>query len=151
MDSSPAYQVEPHLVGFIPEVSPTLTQLYEQALRQNQLIAGCCKDCRHTAFPPAPRCSVCHSERVEPMRLSGRGMLHAAEIGRHADALSIGSILLEEGLWVRALLVGDFQEPATLEGQLRHAPLRVKPAVLRTQGIAILAFGPEDSSLRERV
>lgn len=79
------------------------------------------------------------------MRLSGRGTLHAAEVGKHVDALSIGSILLEEGFWVRALLVGEFQEPATLKRLLKHAPLQVRPSVLRTQGIAILAFRPDGS------
>jgi hypothetical protein len=137
-----ANSLQPDFSGPAPQFLSPLPDLYEQALRQNQLLAACCNDCRRTHFPPESRCTHCRSARLEPVALSGRAKLYSAEIGENDGELSLGHIQLAEGFWVRALLVGAFQDPEKLLAALQDKPLNVVPAVLRTHGLAILAFRP---------
>lgn len=129
----------------LPKTLPTgngLTRLYQRLLRQNQLLGATCRICQHTHFPPKSRCEHCHSDQLEPVYLSGRGQLYSADIPRSPDELSVGHILLEEGFWVRALLVGAFKNAARLATAVEDKPLDVLSCVLCTQGLAILAFQP---------
>jgi|GEM_PF-5173554 len=119
-----------------------LTQLYQRALRQNQLLGASCQKCQHTHFPPKSRCPRCDAFHLLPLHLSGRGQLYAAEISQNPGELSLGRILLEEGFWVRALLVGDFRDPARLSAPMHDGAIDVIARVLCTQGVAILAFQP---------
>lgn len=119
-----------------------LTQLYQRALRQNQLLGASCQKCQHTHFPPKSRCPRCDSFSLLPLHLSGRGQLYAAEISPNPGELSLGRILLEEGFWVRALLVGDFKDSARRTRAIKEGAIAVSVRVLCTQGVAILAFQP---------
>lgn len=79
---------------------------------------------------------------MRPLELTGRGRLCSAEIAAHPDELSLGRVLLEEGIHVRALLVGEFSDPQVLRESLAKKPVEVTPAVLSVQGLTILAFEP---------
>jgi uncharacterized OB-fold protein len=119
-----------------------VTDLYEQQLREGELIAARCLDCGQMSFPPEPSCKHCQSTHISCLALSGRGRLCSAAIAEHSDDLSLGDILLEEGIELRALLVGGFQEPDELAARLKDKPVEVVPSVLYTQGLSILAFAP---------
>lgn len=119
-----------------------VSDLYDEQLRQGELIAGQCLECSHRSFPPRPNCSHCQSSRIRPIALSGRGRLCSAEIAEHSDELSLGKILLEEGIQVRALLVGAFRDPDVLRACLATKPVEVTPSVLTIHGLTILAFAP---------
>ncbi len=114
-----------------------LPDLYERALRDDALVGARCAHCRHAHFPPQSRCPECQSVRLHPMWLSGRGQLCSAEIAEHPDDLSIGHIMLEEGIALRALVIDP---PAVLAQRLGEGPLTVVPAVVHTHGLAIVAF-----------
>ncbi|AWV90685.1 Zn-ribbon domain-containing OB-fold protein [Bradymonas sediminis] len=124
-----------------------LTALYQHMLRQNQLVSASCQQCQHTHFPPKSRCPRCHAYTLEPVRLSGRGQLHSADISSNPEELSLGHILLEEGFWVRALLVGAFENDAQLTHSIQAKPVDVVSHVLCTQGVSILAFKPAPNTL----
>lgn len=119
-----------------------LTRLYQRALRQNQLLGASCPACQHTHFPPKPRCPRCDAHHLAPLPLSGRGRLIEAELSPNSDGLSLGQILLDEGFWVRALLVGEFKDPTRLGPPAQDRAIQVSARVLCTQGVAILAFQP---------
>ncbi len=119
-----------------------VTDLYDHHLRKGELIASQCVQCSQRSFPPTTNCSHCQSAHVRPLRLSGRGRLCSAEIAQTPGQLSLGRILLEEGIQVRALLVGAFRDPDVLRASLSQKPVEVTPAVLTTHGLTILAFEP---------
>jgi hypothetical protein len=119
-----------------------VSNFYEQQLRQGKLVAAQCLDCNQATFPPESSCKHCKSTHVRPLALTGRGRLCSAEIAEHPDDLSLGDILLEEGIQVRALLVGAFQEPEVLAAHLQQKPVEVTPSVLHIHGLSILAFAP---------
>ncbi|WP_168210642.1 Zn-ribbon domain-containing OB-fold protein [Persicimonas caeni] len=119
-----------------------VTDLYEQQLRQGNLVAAQCVSCSQHHFPPTDLCPHCQSAHMRPLALSGRGRLCSAEIAASPEELSLGRILLEEGIHVRALLVGAFRDPQVLRASLAQKPVEVTPAVLSTCGVTILAFKP---------
>lgn len=119
-----------------------LPQIYQRFLRQNQLLGAACQKCQHTHFPPKSRCPRCNAHDLTPLCLSGRGRLYSAELSENPEELSFGRILLEEGFWVRALLVGDFENPTQLAACLNEKPVDVRSNILCTQGLSILAFQP---------
>lgn len=43
-----------------------------------ELLINRCQDCRHFHHPPKPICPECWSWRIEPMPVSGRGVVHLA-------------------------------------------------------------------------
>lgn len=124
------------------QTSPCLTDLYEQKLRQGELLAARCAQCAHAHFPPEPRCPRCESSQLQPQALSGRGRLLSAQVAEHPGELSVGQVLLDDGLQIGALLVGRFANARVLQDELRDGPVDVAPAVLRTHGLTILAFEP---------
>jgi hypothetical protein len=121
-----------------------LTDLYEHKLRDGELVAARCVACEAMSFPPEPTCHQCQSPRQRPVKLSGRARLVDADPAVEPAGLSLGRVLFEEGIQVRAPLMGAFREPALLARMLENRPIEVRPRVLRSGGLAILAFEPAD-------
>ncbi len=94
------------------------------------------------SFPPADRCECCGSMRQRPLVLSGRARLCSARVADQPGGMSVGRVLLDEGICVSAPLVGAFADADILGQALRHKPIEVRPTVLRIQGLKILAFAP---------
>lgn len=130
----------PRAVG--RQVSSCLTDLYETRLRHNELIAASCRDCNRDTFPAADRCNHCHSSRLDPITLSGGGQLRTAKVARSRDELSVGHVVLDEGIAVRAPLAGEFRNRHVLLRALSDGPVEVEARVVITHGLAILTFVP---------
>lgn len=125
-----------------PQTYRCLTDLYEDKLADGELVAASCLDCDTISFPPVDRCKCCESARQRPLVLSGRARLCTAEVAERAGGMSVGCVLLDEGICVSAPLVGAFADADVLRQALQNKPVEVQPAVLRIQGLTILAFAP---------
>ncbi|MFW6058145.1 MAG: Zn-ribbon domain-containing OB-fold protein [Persicimonas sp.] len=119
-----------------------MTDLYEDRLADGELVAARCLNCDTMSFPPADRCQCCDSARQRPLVLSGRARLCTAELAECPGGMSLGRVLLDEGICVSAPLVGAFGDAEVLRQALQNKPVEVQPAVLRIQGLTILAFAP---------
>lgn len=52
--------------------------IYRRNLRQRLLLEGQrCQACQRLQFPPLACCAACRGDRLEPLRLSGRGVIYA--------------------------------------------------------------------------
>ena len=71
-----------------------------------------CTDCWHFLHPPTPRCTRCHSERVQPEPVSGRGRVQTFTVnhqewvpGQHPYIVAKVELLEQEGLCLETNLV----------------------------------------------
>lgn len=147
MDSTPEYnaeisapfaQLQPAHRGALTPEAPL--EFFDYASIKNPLSAALCTNCAHLYYPAQSRCARCRGARVEALTLCGRAKLYAAKLAAVPGELSVGRVLLDEGFWVRALLVGSAAQFKGLCARLGRAPIDVEPTILRTQGIAIAAF-----------
>lgn len=58
----------------LPALTPE-TAFFWTAGAEGRLKIQRCAECGHYQHPPLPRCPACHSERVEPSPVSGRGRI----------------------------------------------------------------------------
>lgn len=85
-----------------------------------RLEAARCTGCGAVHFPPRPRCHLCGSEAIEPMRLSGRGrvlsftrVFQPARGFRDAAGALTALIEMEEGIRLIAQLTDVDPEQVT--------------------------------------
>ncbi len=57
-------------------LSPELTRPFWEAARRHELVMPRCTRCDHLFFYPRSECPRCLSNRLEWMKVSGRGRLH---------------------------------------------------------------------------
>src|SRR5208282_2253308 len=94
-----------------------------------------CKSCGYAFFPPQDYgCEKCgaEGERLEPMSLPGRGILHSfATVHRHRDErvqvpFTVGLIILDDGPVLTSILAAATDEGLRIGDRMRAvlAPLR---------------------------
>jgi uncharacterized OB-fold protein len=92
-----------------------------QGRLERRLLINRCQDCGAWRHPPAPICSTCWSDRVEPTEVSGRGVIHlliflhqgpAAEGVDYATPYPVATVELDEqpGLRFTSTVVGSPNE-----------------------------------------
>lgn len=98
------------------------------------LLGGRCRACGYVFFPiQAYGCEACGAEMLEPLALSGRGRLTSfARVHIHAGGgreapFTIGTIALEDGAVLRALI------DQGSEDRLRHGAAMVATLVPETR------------------
>jgi uncharacterized OB-fold protein len=61
-------------------LSPELTRPFWEAAKRHELVVPRCTICDHLFFYPRSECPRCLSDRLEWMKVSGRGRLHTYTI-----------------------------------------------------------------------
>jgi uncharacterized OB-fold protein len=91
-----------------------LTKEFWSKLSTGEFTTTQCQECNHLMFPPREHCSVCWSNDMQWVSLSGKGKLyarttiHAApDIFRNQVPYSVGIIDLDEGLRLIATIVDE--------------------------------------------
>lgn len=93
---------------------------YADALRKGKFLGLTCKQCGAYTVPPQKVCSGCHSEDMEMVELSRKGVvksftvIYTAAEGFTAPYI-VGLIELAEGPWVTASIIDFDPAKATME------------------------------------
>ena len=104
-----------------PVLPPTeITRFFWDAAKEHQLVIQRCDDCGYYVHWPQLLCPRCHSERLSPTEVSGRGTVYSFTIVHHVFhpgfandvPYSLAIIELEEqaGLRLLANIVGCWNE-----------------------------------------
>lgn len=104
-----------------------------QGLRDKKLLAGQCRGCQETFFPPRPRCPECLGDDLEWTELSGRGTLKSWTRIRVASQefdtpFLLGLVELEGGMGrISAKIVADDDHPLAVGMPVRIGFLDLDP------------------------
>jgi uncharacterized OB-fold protein len=118
-------------------------------LENGVLLAARCAKCSHLTFPPTTACEKCGSFDVSDAKLSGKGTLQFLSHGtapppnpRFNDIApyAYGHIVLEEGVWVQAIVRGVDTDPKTMRQIYDRGPTKVVLDILRTDDLPVMAF-----------
>lgn len=127
----------------------SIVKHYYDQLGQGRLAARKCKSCRGYTFPPTSACEHCGHTDLEWVELSGRGKLlfvsHSIAPPPNPRFFDIapyayGHIVLEEGIYVQAIITGIEADPGVLNQYYEKGPVSVEPDILEVKGLPVLAF-----------
>jgi uncharacterized OB-fold protein len=130
-----------------PFVAPTeLTQFFWDAARDHRLVVQRCTECGYYIHWPRPLCPKCHSDKLAPAPVSGRGKVYTFTVVHHmfhpafADDMpyNLALVELEEQPGLRmlanvidcpndALRIGMLVE-VTFEDREEHTVPQFRPA-----------------------
>jgi hypothetical protein len=95
---------------------------YNEALKENRLLALKCSECEAITVPPKMLCRNCASEKMEVIELGGGGVIttfttvNVAPEGREEEVPYIVVMVgLDEGPWVMGNLTGIGPDGASME------------------------------------
>jgi uncharacterized OB-fold protein len=134
----------------LPQLTAFLIVLADPADGRSKLCGSRCRGCARITFPPAPVCSGCGSEAVEPVPLSERGTLYTYSV-LHVGARGwpapyvLGYVDLPEGVRV-------FSHIDAPPGELRMdmpVTLQLREPVKNPEGQEVLAFTFRPSATQE--
>jgi len=115
-------------------MAESIVKKYYDELENGRIIAHTCKKCGQYTFPPTTMCECCGSSDFEEVVLSGKGKLEFVSHGanppphpRFADIApyAYGHILLDEGVYVQAIVTNIDYSPKTMEAYFEKGPVDV--------------------------
>lgn len=131
---------------------PMTHQQYFAALKENQLAGLKCLECNAITVPPKATCEQCSGTALQPVALSGAGVIKTFTVIRVApEGLQAPYIVvlveLAEGPWLMGNLAGVEPDRASMELIGKRVTLghRVVPNMRYTAGEGVVPlFSPVD-------
>jgi uncharacterized OB-fold protein len=132
-------------------MADSIIRQYYQSLGRGVLKARKCKSCGAVTFPPTSACCECGSSDQDWVELSGRGKMMYVSHGmapppnpRFNDLApyAYGHILLDEGVWIQAIVSDVAIDPESLRKMFEKGPSDVVKDIKRVGDLDILAFRP---------
>lgn len=130
-------------------MAESIVKKYYDHLRQGKLVGTKCKSCQGFTFPPTTACEHCGNMDLEPAEFSGKGKLlfvtHSIAPPPNPRFFEMapyayGHVVLEEGIYVQAIINDIGIDPAELYKYYEKGPVDVKADILEVEGLPILAF-----------
>lgn len=124
---------------------------YYDSLKKGKIIATKCKACQKYTFPPTTLCEHCGSGELEWTEFSGSGKLLFVSHGiapppnprfNELAPYAYGHVVLEEGVFVQAIITGVEVDPEVLNKYFEKGPVNVVADILEVNGLPVLAFKP---------
>jgi uncharacterized OB-fold protein len=112
----------------------SILKKYYEGLSQGKIYAHKCDKCGSYTFPPTSSCERCGCFDYTPVEFSGKGTMEYVSHGvnppphpRFADIApyAYGHILLEEGVYVQAIITNVDFSPETLKEYYEKGPVGV--------------------------
>lgn len=132
-------------------MSDSIIKQYYDALSQGVLKARKCNTCGAVTFPPTTACCECGSFDQQWEELSGKGKMMFVSHGmapppnprfNEIAPYAYGHILLDEGIWIQAIVTDVCIDPDNLRKMFEDGPKDVVKDIRRVQDLDILAFKP---------
>ncbi|MFH2114501.1 MAG: zinc ribbon domain-containing protein [Spirochaetota bacterium] len=132
-------------------MAESIIKHYYDALKEGKLAGKKCGDCGKISFPPTTACSHCGCFNQSWMELSGKGRMMYVS---HSMApppnprfngiapYAYGHILLEEGVWIQAVVTGVAIDPENLRACYEKGETAVIKDIQELGDLHILAFTP---------
>lgn len=130
-------------------MATSVIKRYYDALGQGSLVAAKCQRCEGLTFPPTTACEHCGSDQVAWTQLTGRGTLQYLSHGavpppspRYEEMAPycFGHILLEEGVYVQAIVTNVEPTASVLAEYFERGPVEVVAEPITVGGLPVLAF-----------
>jgi uncharacterized OB-fold protein len=122
---------------------------YYDRLADGVIVAMKCRKCESLTFPPTTACEHCGSDQLDWTEFSGKGKLiyvsHGAAPPPNPAFAELapycyGHILLDEGVYMQAIVTNVAVDPAVLADIFERGPIDVEADIIDVGGLPVPAF-----------